>query len=94
LTLDVEEYSVGTVYFRKNAMHLYVTPPSVEERVLRRQGRPFCHETIVAERTALVVVDMQNYFVAEGFAAEVPTARKIVPNINAWQSNCARLAAR
>jgi ureidoacrylate peracid hydrolase len=28
------------------------------------------------------VVDMQNYFCAEGFPAEVPLARAIVPNIN------------
>jgi ureidoacrylate peracid hydrolase len=29
-----------------------------------------------------VVVDMQNYFVAEGFPGEVPMARAIVPSIN------------
>lgn len=63
-------------------MHSYVTPQSVKDRVLRRQGKLLSHETIDAGRTALVVVDMQNYFVAEGFAAEVPAARGIVPNIN------------
>jgi ureidoacrylate peracid hydrolase len=63
-------------------MHRYVTPQSVKDRVLARQGKPFSHETIEAARTALVVVDMQNYFVAQGFAAEVPAARDIVPNIN------------
>ena len=63
-------------------MHRYVTPQSVKDRVLRRQGKLLSHETIDAGRTALVVVDMQNYFVAEGFAAEVPEAREIVPNIN------------
>jgi ureidoacrylate peracid hydrolase len=40
------------------------------------------HETIDAARSALVVIDMQNYFVAEGFPREVPVAREIVPNIN------------
>ncbi len=50
--------------------------------MLRRQGKLLSHDTIDAGRTALVVVDMQNYFVAEGFAAEVPEARAIVPNIN------------
>ena len=63
-------------------MHSYLTPQSVKDRVLRRQGKLLSHETIDAGRTALVVVDMQNYFVAEGFAAEVPEAREIVPNIN------------
>ena len=37
------------------------------KRLLRRQGKLVSHETIDAARTALVVVDMQNYFVAEGF---------------------------
>jgi ureidoacrylate peracid hydrolase len=40
------------------------------------------HDTIDAARSALVVIDMQNYFVAEGFPLEVPVAREIVPNIN------------
>jgi isochorismate hydrolase len=30
-------------------------------------------------RTVLVVVDMQNDFVAEGFPAEIPLSREIVP---------------
>ena len=63
-------------------MHNYVVPQSVKDRVIKRQGKLLSHDTIEAARTALVVVDMQNYFVAEGFAAEVPAARDIVPNIN------------
>jgi ureidoacrylate peracid hydrolase len=63
-------------------MHKYSAPQSVKDRVLRRQGKLVSHDTIEAGRTALVVVDMQNYFCAEGFPAEVPLARAIVPNIN------------
>jgi ureidoacrylate peracid hydrolase len=63
-------------------MHPYTIPASVKDRVLRRQGKLVSHDTIDAARTALVVVDMQNYFVAEGFPLEVPVARSIVPNIN------------
>src|SRR5215210_8903613 len=63
-------------------MHRYQVPESIKERVLRRQGKPASHDTIDAGRTALIVVDMQNYFVGEGFPAEVPLARSIVPNIN------------
>ena len=63
-------------------MHRYVVPESVKARVIRRQGKLFSHDTIEAGRTALVVVDMQNYFVAEGFPLEAPVARAIVPNIN------------
>jgi ureidoacrylate peracid hydrolase len=63
-------------------MHRYVLSDAVKERVLRRQGKLVSHDTIDAARSALVVVDMQNYFVAEGFPLEVPLARAIVPNIN------------
>lgn len=63
-------------------MHPYSMPDAVKERVLKRQGRLHAHETIDAGKTALVVVDMQNYFVAENVASSVPLSRSIVPNIN------------
>ena len=63
-------------------MHEYSVPGHVRERVLRRLGKPFAIERIDAARAALVVVDMQNHFVAPGFPSEVPIARSIVPNIN------------
>ena len=63
-------------------MHRYVMPDAIRERVMRRQGRLFSHDVIDAPRAALVVVDMQNRFVAEGFSAEVPLSREIVPVIN------------
>ena len=63
-------------------MHNYVVSNSLRARVLRRQCKFVSHETIDAARSALVVIDMQNYFVAEGFPLEVPVAREIVPNIN------------
>jgi ureidoacrylate peracid hydrolase len=63
-------------------MHEYVVSDSVRDRVIRRQGKPIGHDTIRAKSSALVVIDMQNYFVGEGFPLEVPIARDIVPNIN------------
>ena len=66
----------------ESRVHRYKTPPAVQERVVKRQGKLTSHETIDAGRSALLVVDMQNYFVAAGFGAEVPFARDIVPNIN------------
>jgi ureidoacrylate peracid hydrolase len=63
-------------------MHRYVASDAIKERLLRRQGKLVSHDTIDAARSALVVVDMQNHFVAEGFPAEVPLSRAIVPNIN------------
>lgn len=63
-------------------MHQYVVSDAVKERVLRRQGKLTGHDRIDAPRAALLVVDMQNHFVAEGFPAEIATAREIVPTIN------------
>ena len=63
-------------------MHKYVVPESIRARVIRLQGKPFALDRIDAARTALVVVDMQNYYVAEGYPNESPAARAIVPNIN------------
>jgi ureidoacrylate peracid hydrolase len=63
-------------------MHPYTIPAEVKDRVIRRQGKLPSQDTIDTPRTALVVVDMQNYFVAKGFPLEVPAARGIVPNIN------------
>jgi ureidoacrylate peracid hydrolase len=63
-------------------MHKYSVPEHVKQRALRRIGKPYACEVIEAEKTALIVVDMQNHFVAEGFPAEVAAARDIVPNIN------------
>ena len=63
-------------------MHRYVASDAVKERLLRRQGKLLSHDEIEAARSALVVVDMQNHFVAKGFPAEIPLSREIVPAIN------------
>jgi ureidoacrylate peracid hydrolase len=47
-----------------------------------RGGRLNAHETLDAAKTALVVVDMQNFFVKDGMPAAAPVAKAIVPNIN------------
>jgi ureidoacrylate peracid hydrolase len=63
-------------------MHRYALSDSSKERLLRRQGKLTSREQFDAARTALIVIDMQNYFVAEGFPGEVPLSREIVPTIN------------
>jgi ureidoacrylate peracid hydrolase len=63
-------------------MHRYVMSESTKERLLRRHGRLTSHKQFEAGRTALLIIDMQNYFVAEGFPGEVPLSREIVPTIN------------
>lgn len=68
-------------------MHNYVVPEAIRVRVIKLQGKPFALESIDAARTALVVIDMQNYYVAPGFPNESPVAREIVPNINRLASS-------
>ena len=62
---------------------MYGIPDSIIEGVLARQGRLHSLTELRGERCALVVVDMQNYFMKPGFQAEIPAARAIVPAINA-----------
>src|SRR5438093_13727853 len=47
-----------------------------------RDGRLNAYDTLEARKTALVVVDMQNYFVADGMPCCAAEARTILPNIN------------
>jgi ureidoacrylate peracid hydrolase len=63
-------------------MHRYLISDATKQRLLRRQGRLTSQERLDARRTALVIIDMQNHFVAEGAPGEVPLAREIVPVIN------------
>ena len=63
-------------------MHSFVMPKWASDRVIARQGAHSVHGDVPATRTALLVVDMQNYFMTPGAPAEVPLSRGIVPNIN------------
>jgi ureidoacrylate peracid hydrolase len=63
-------------------MHKVHIKPEHIERVKRRSGREHTVEALEGPKTALLVVDMQLYFVGEGQPSECPVARDIVPNIN------------
>jgi len=64
-------------------MHeLNIDPWFVNKAKQTRDGRLNAYNTLDARKTALVVVDMQNYFVADRMPACSPEARTIVPNIN------------
>jgi ureidoacrylate peracid hydrolase len=52
------------------------------DRVLARRGRLHLYDRLDPKRTALLIIDMQNAFVAPGAPIEVPGARSIVPAIN------------
>ena len=63
-------------------MHTVSMSEAVLDRVRTRTGKLHPFDTIEPRRTALLVIDMQNYFVKPGQQGEVPVARRIVPNIN------------
>ncbi len=63
-------------------MHKFEMPDWATQRVVARQGSAVAHAGVPASATALVVVDMQRYFLDPGSPAEVPLARAVVPNIN------------
>ncbi|MGQ0656008.1 MAG: isochorismatase family protein [Betaproteobacteria bacterium] len=61
---------------------MYGIAQEVVDIVVARRGTVHCLQRIEPERSALVVVDMQNYFVHPSFQGEVPPAREIVAAIN------------
>jgi ureidoacrylate peracid hydrolase len=69
--------------YAEGIMHtVHIDPWFLDKARWNRDGRLHVYDTLEARTTALVVVDMQNYFVADGMPACVPEARTIVSNIN------------
>ncbi len=63
-------------------MHKIAIPQAAIDRVLKRRDSLHVFTDIDPARTAHVVVDLQNGFMAEGQPAEIPAAREIIPNVN------------
>src|ERR1700744_6777825 len=63
-------------------MHKSVVYPSVIERVTQRRGGLRVFDRLDSRRTAHIVVDLQNGFMAPGRVAEIGAARDIVPTVN------------
>ena len=63
-------------------IHTRVPDFAIERAKSRRGGRLHAFESINPRSTALLVVDMQNYFMQPGFPGEVEAARDIVPAVN------------
>ena len=63
-------------------MHNPLIDPVVIRRVTERRGGLGVFESLDCRRTAHIVVDLQNGFMAPGAVAELPIARDIVPNVN------------
>lgn len=58
-------------------------PDYVIGRIMAKRGRLHVFDRFEPAKTALLVVDMQNFYVAE-----VETAKSIVPNINRLAAHC------
>jgi ureidoacrylate peracid hydrolase len=56
--------------------------PSNIEKITRRDGAPHSVTTFNPATTALLVIDMQNFYMVEGQISYCPNAHPIVPNIN------------
>jgi ureidoacrylate peracid hydrolase len=67
---------------KRHEMHNILMNPLVCERIIARRGKLHPFGSIDAARTAHVVVDLQNGFMAPGSVAEIATAREVVGNVN------------
>ena len=63
-------------------MHDSAIYPSVVQRIEQRRGDLRVFDRLDCKRTAHVVVDLQNGFMAPGAVAEIAEARAIVPTVN------------
>ena len=70
-------------------MHPIDIPSKYVDWVVARRGRRHIFERIDLDRTALLVIDMQNGFLIPGLSPlEVPGLAGIVPNINRLARRC------
>ena len=68
-------------------MHKIHIPQEIIDSCIRFRGRRHAFEHLQPERTALVVIDMQNSWVEAGFSPlHIPGTIDIIPNINALAS--------
>jgi len=68
--------------------------PEVKERVRARRGRLHLYDRLDPRRTAHLVIDMQNAFVAPDAPFEVPAARGVVDAINRTNAALRTLGVR
>jgi len=75
-------------------MHTFSLPSALVERVSAIRGKKHVFDVLNPESTALLVVDLQNYFMAPGQLCEVPMAREIVPSVNRLASGLRQAGGR
>ena len=59
-----------------------VLRPEHLQKIIVRDGAPHCITEFDPKTTALVVVDMQNFYLADGAPSYCADARAIVPAVN------------
>ena len=57
-------------------------PQWVQDRVIARQGCLHPYDSLPGARTAVVVIDMQQYFTLPGYQGECAAARDIIAPVN------------
>ncbi len=62
--------------------HEFQIPTGYVERAISREGRVHSVTDLDGPSTALVVVDMQRYFMELPFSGACPMAQEVVPNVN------------
>jgi ureidoacrylate peracid hydrolase len=60
----------------------FEVPEELRQKLLARRGRLHAYDSYDPRTTALVVVDMQNFFMKEGEPMASAGAREMVPNVN------------
>ncbi|PPR77516.1 MAG: Peroxyureidoacrylate/ureidoacrylate amidohydrolase RutB [Alphaproteobacteria bacterium MarineAlpha2_Bin1] len=64
-------------------MHKYIITDEVKKSAILRRGKLHPYENLIAKKTALVIIDMQNAFVEKGAGhAWIPNAASTCKNIN------------
>ncbi len=63
-------------------MTRYEVPADLASRLIARRGRLHAYDSFAASSTALLIVDMQNFFMKDGELMCAPAARDIVPQVN------------
>jgi ureidoacrylate peracid hydrolase len=63
-------------------MHKFTLPQADIARSIANRSKAHPFGSLNPAKTALIIIDMQNYFVAPGAQGEIPMAREIVPAIN------------
>jgi len=65
----------------------------LRDRSRQRAGRDFLFDDITPNKTAVLNVDMQNYFMSPGFQAACPMAIEIIPHLNTLNQQMRELGA-